>query len=132
MRIIQKQYLNYESSRALLFEVRNRSQLDHPNLLKILDAYQDDQNVYVVEEAFDGLQLFDMILKKGVFTESDAVKVMHEVMLAVAYCHSQNVVNRDITPENILVKLDEKNEIVQTKLTGFFYGANCFKKDLLK
>lgn len=62
MRIIQKKFLNAESVRGLLFEVRSMINLSHPNVLKVYDAYQDDENVYVIEEHFDGRQLFDVIL----------------------------------------------------------------------
>lgn len=55
-----------------------------------------------------GGELFDEITDKTNFNESDAAKIIEQVLKAIAYCHANGIAHRDIKPENIL--LDSKND----------------------
>jgi len=43
--------------------------LDHPNVIKLYETFEDSRNVYLVMEMCDGGELFDRIIDKGHFTE---------------------------------------------------------------
>jgi len=43
--------------------------LDHPNIIKLYEAFEDSRNVYLVMEVCEGGELFDRIIDKGCFTE---------------------------------------------------------------
>jgi calcium-dependent protein kinase len=46
--------------------------LDHPNIIKLYEAFEDNRNIYLVMEVCEGGELFDRIIEKGHFTENEA------------------------------------------------------------
>ncbi|KAK6942158.1 Protein kinase domain [Dillenia turbinata] len=90
-----------------------RALTGHKNLVQFYDAYEDDDNVYVVMELCKGGELLDRILSRGgKYSEEDAKAVMVQILSIVAYCHLQGVVHRDLKPENFLfVSKDETSTL---------------------
>ena len=78
---------------------------DHPNLIKFFAAYKDSKRYYIITELCQGGPLLDKLTtgKNKFFSERDALKIMHQVFQAINYCHSQNIVHHEISPENILL-----------------------------
>ncbi|KAJ0245840.1 CDPK-related kinase 7 [Hirschfeldia incana] len=75
----------------------------HKNLVQFYDAFEDNENVYIVMELLKGGELLDKILQRGgKYSEEDAKKVMVQILSVVSYCHLQGVVHRDLKPENFL------------------------------
>ncbi|XP_074320558.1 CDPK-related kinase 1-like isoform X2 [Silene latifolia] len=80
-----------------------RALTGNQNLVQFYEAYEDDENVYVVMELCQGGELLDRILSRGgKYPEDDAKAVMVQILSVVAYCHLQGVVHRDLKPENFL------------------------------
>ncbi|GER52549.1 calcium-dependent protein kinase-like protein [Striga asiatica] len=77
-----------------------RALTGHRNLVQFYDAYEDEDNVYIVMELCKGGELLDRILSKGgKYAEEDARIIMVQILSVVAYCHLQGVVHRDLKPE---------------------------------
>jgi len=87
------------------------SKLDHPNILKLYEVYTDEKRYYIVTELCKGGELFDEILKKGIFTEKEAAKIIQQILQAVAYFHELNIVHRDLKPENVLIDKELNNTL---------------------
>ncbi|XP_044469017.1 CDPK-related kinase 1 isoform X1 [Mangifera indica] len=85
----------------------------HKNLVHFYDAYEDDDNVYIIMELCKGGELLDRILSRGgKYSEEDAKVVMVQILSVVAFCHFQGVVHRDLKPENFLfTSKDEKSPL---------------------
>ncbi|KAL6534665.1 cyclin-dependent serine/threonine protein kinase [Orobanche gracilis] len=80
-----------------------RSLTGHKNLVQFYDAYEDEDNVYVVMELCKGGELLDHILSSGgKYSEEDAKVVIVQILSVVSYFHLQGVVHRDLKPENFL------------------------------
>jgi calcium-dependent protein kinase len=85
--------------------------LDHPNIVKLYEIYQDQKNIYLITEYLEGGELFDLILKTKHFNENIAAKIMKQLLSAVSYCHNKNIVHRDLKPENLLLCKPDSFEI---------------------
>ncbi|WZY82186.1 CDPK-related kinase 1-like [Brassica napus] len=95
-----------------------RALTGHKNLVQFYDAFEDDENVYIVMELCKGGELLDKILQRGgKYTEEDAKQVMVQILSVVAYCHLQGVVHRDLKPENFL--FSTKDETSPLKAIDF-------------
>jgi len=85
--------------------------LDHPNILRLYEVFEDAKNFFIVTELCEGGELFDEILNRGRFEEKDAYPIMKQLLSAIAYCHGKNVCHRDLKPENVLIDNKDKNTI---------------------
>ena len=89
------------------------SQLDHPNILKIYEYFEDEAKLYIVTELCTGGELFDRIIENGKLTEADACVVMKQLLSSVAFCHELNIVHRDLKPENVIFVNDEQESPIK-------------------
>ncbi|CCF57439.1 hypothetical protein KAFR_0C04480 [Kazachstania africana CBS 2517] len=76
--------------------------LNHPNIVEFKDWFETKEKFFIVTQLATGGELFDRIVKKGKFTEEDAIKILVQILGAVEYIHSRNIVHRDLKPENLL------------------------------
>ncbi|KAF5737632.1 CDPK-related kinase 7-like [Tripterygium wilfordii] len=91
-----------------------RALTGHKNLVQFYDAYEDDENVYIVMEFCEGGELLDRILSRGgKYSEEDAKIVLVQILSVVAFCHLQGVVHRDLKPENFLFTTKEENSTLK-------------------
>ncbi|PIN14758.1 Ca2+/calmodulin-dependent protein kinase, EF-Hand protein superfamily [Handroanthus impetiginosus] len=86
----------------------------HPNVLGIVDVYEDDEFLHVVLEYCGSGDLLERITARPVFGESEARRVMVPLMEAIAHCHHRGVAHRDIKSDNILF-----NNYNELKLADF-------------
>ncbi len=85
---------------------------DHPNVIKLYEYFEEDENVYLVTELCEGGELFERIVKNEYFNEQLAAKTFKMILMALNYCHSQNIVHRDLKPENFLYQsADEDSDL---------------------
>lgn len=94
--------LSEEDRAALGNEIDILKQVDHPNIVKCYDIYEDEKYIYIVMELLLGGELFDQIIKKTRFTEREARDVVAPIFDALSYCHTLGIIHRDIKPENLL------------------------------
>eukprot|EP01071_Lankesteria_metandrocarpae_P011887 Lankesteria_metandrocarpae@DN5475_c3_g1_i11.p1 len=85
-----------------LQEIDIMKSLDHPNIVRLHETFEDGTNIYLVMEHCSGGELFDRLVDEGNFSEHLVCKVMKQVLAAVGYCHSLHVAHRDLKPENFL------------------------------
>ena len=81
------------------------------------------KRIMLVMELMKGGELFEYITKKQHFTEQEASQIMHQISLAVQYCHRRNIAHRDLKPENLLLlrKVDRSDGLV-VKLADFGFA----------
>ncbi|KAK7206501.1 putative calcium/calmodulin-dependent protein kinase [Myxozyma melibiosi] len=88
---------------SILKEVSILRQIDHPNIVRLIDFSESDQFYYIVMELLPGGELFHQIVRLTYFSEDLSRHVIVQVAEALRYLHEeQGIVHRDIKPENIL------------------------------
>ena len=85
-------------------EAQTIASLDHPNIIHIIDVFEENNTAYYVMEYVEGGSLNDIVKEHGVLSESVAVKYIKDVALALAHIHEENINHLDVKPGNIMVR----------------------------
>lgn len=103
VKVLSKRKMSDTDLAALRQEIEILKQVDHPNIVKLIDIFEDERHVCLVMERLLGGELFDQILKNDNFSEYEAREAISSIIDALAYCHSLGIIHRDIKPENLLL-----------------------------
>src|SRR6188768_293350 len=95
-------------------EARAVAQLNHPHIVGVIDAGEDDQTPYIVFEYVEGETLKDRIRRLGRLPVPEAVAYAIEIARALGAAHERQIVHRDVKPQNVLI--DEEGT---AKVTDF-------------
>ena len=87
----------------LLSEIEIMRASSHKQIIKMYEVYEADKHIHLVLELLEGGELFNRIRNRGTYTESDAIKVMQNVLEALCYLHEKGIVHRDLKPENLIL-----------------------------
>jgi len=117
VKIIKKSLTSKEQQEVLINEFNILKMIDHPNVMKVFEFFQDEEHFYIVNEYCNGGELFDKITKMTNFSEKFAAETMKQILSAVSYCHQFNIVHRDLKPENILY--DSRHPNANIKIADF-------------
>ena len=98
-------------------EINVLSKVDHPNIIRLYEIFEDERYISLIMEFCQGGELFQKINelaeKDQSFSEKEAVKIFKQLMSAVSYCHSQGICHRDLKPENILFLTKDPNSPIK-------------------
>jgi len=87
--------------------------VEHRNILRLFEIFEDEQHVYIVMELINGSELFDRIVDKGYYSEKNTVHIVKQILSAVSYLHSMGIAHRDLKPENLLCSGQDEGEDVK-------------------
>jgi serine/threonine-protein kinase len=93
---------NEEFTERFKREMRISTEMNHPNILRILDFGDDEGVLYIVMELVRGKTLRKVIPDEGFDLES-FMEVYRPVLQALKYAHEHNVIHRDLKPDNIMM-----------------------------
>lgn len=99
--------------------------LDHPNIIKLYETYQDNDGIYLVQEFCEGGELFDYITENDYLTERDAANIFQQIIQSIIYCHKNRICHRDLKPDNFMFVSKEKDSTV--KLIDFGLSRSFYK-----
>ncbi|TNV74080.1 hypothetical protein FGO68_gene9822 [Halteria grandinella] len=111
--------------RSVRREIKLLQKMNHPNIVKIYEAFETDEYVYLVMEYVGGGSLHSYLREKQNrrLEESDAKRIFKQILTALHYCHRKSIAHRDIKLENIL--LDDSGTV---KLIDFGFST-CIPND---
>ena len=87
-------------------EAHAASALSHPNIVEMYDVGEEEGQHYIVMELIRGKTLKQLILQRGALEKKEALAIMEQLVEAVREAHVNNIIHRDIKPQNILIKDD--------------------------
>ena len=101
---IKKNIFDIHSIESIKREIDILRSLEHPNIVKYFETYEDEHFLHIVMEYIPGDNLFKMITNKSYvsFTEKDINEIMIYLLKSVLFLHHNGIVHRDIKPDNIL------------------------------
>lgn len=108
-----------KDKRAFEREVELQKALDHPNICRIYDTYQDAKMYYICLELCKGGELFDKIIEASHFGEDTVAFLAKQMLSGLLYMHSNKMAHRDLKPENYLLSEDQPVEKANLKLIDF-------------
>ena len=114
IKTIKKNIFKRHSIDSIKREIDILRSLDHPNIVKYFETYEDECYLHIVMEYIAGDNLFRVLTdQKGFkFTERTISKIMTCLLKAVLFLHHNGIIHRDIKPENIVfVELNNFNAL---------------------
>jgi serine/threonine-protein kinase len=112
LKILHEQYSNDEDFvERFKREARSVAQLQHPNIVTVIDRGEEDGRQYIVFEYVDGENLKERVVRNGRLEVRDALEIAVEVARGLAFAHEQGLVHRDVKPQNILLNGDGRAKV---------------------
>jgi len=93
--------------------------MDHPNIIKLFETFEDHRNIYMVMEVCTGGELLSRIIQASRFNERDAAGVTQQMLRALFYLHEQHICHRDVKPDNFMFHNGDPIEGNVLKLIDF-------------
>lgn len=111
-------------------EARISSQLCHPNIISVYDfGITPNADVFLVMEYVEGPTLADVLKRIGRMEENECLSIFRQLIDALSYAHSRDIVHRDIKPANVILAKNEDSETT-VKLVDFGLAKPVSEKRL--
>ena len=118
--------LTGDNMKKILYETDLMKKLNHPNITKILEMFDDEKYFMIIMEYINGGNLFSFVKKRRKLSEKTAKFLFRQIILGIKYIHEQNIVHRDIKLENLLIDLNNN-----VKICDFGIGRRIKNKNQL-
>jgi eukaryotic-like serine/threonine-protein kinase len=92
-------------------EARSVAQLQHPNIVTVIDRGEAEGRQYIVFEYIDGENLKELVVRKGRLDVREALEIALEVARGLAFAHENGIIHRDVKPQNVLLNGDGKAKV---------------------
>jgi aurora kinase len=99
----KKQLLKAGVEHQLRREIEIQSHLRQKNVLRMFGYFYDEKRIFIILEYAPGGELYKQLTARGRFSEATTARYIHDLSIALAYCHNKHVIHRDIKPENLLI-----------------------------
>lgn len=93
--------------------------VDHPNTIKLYEAYEDSKYIHLVMEICLGGDVLEYLISKGTLNEEEISHMMIKMFSAVNHLHSLRICHRDLKPENFLLTSSYGESEPEIKLIDF-------------
>ena len=131
MKQIKKSSANLLSDGEITDEIEILKNLDHPDIVRIIESFNTKNSYILITEYCEGGELFDQV--KNQLSETQIAVIFKQVLSGLAYLHSNNIVHRDLKLENILIHEKEKSKTTGEDLFNIkiidFGTARIFDKN---
>lgn len=94
----------HSSQKKFLKEARMIADLQHTNIVKIIDVFEENNTVYYVMEHIEGGSLQDYVLNEGGLSEKKSISLIRQIASALDCVHQRNILHLDVKPANIMMR----------------------------
>lgn len=91
--------------------------LNHANIVSLVDVARDSDHLYLIMEKCSGGEVFEKLIQVKVFQEKEAIELFTQVLFAIEYIHSLNIIHRDVKAENFLYSGDGTVKLIDFGLS---------------
>lgn len=105
------------SAKRLQYEIDIIISLDHPNIIKCYETFEDEEHIYIVMEYCSGGELIDILPVTDPLDERTCLDIIRKVLMSVNHIHQMGIVHRDLKPENFLFSSSKSSK--ELKLADF-------------
>ncbi|EEY58504.1 ribosomal protein S6 kinase alpha-5, putative [Phytophthora infestans T30-4] len=134
MKVLKKEWvMNKDLVTQTMAERRILQEADHPYIVQLKYAFQNQDKLYMVMEYYSGGSLRQVLRRRGRFSIKRARFYLAEILLAIAHLHASNILYRDLKLENIVITADgnvactdfglSKEEMDDNERTSSFVGT---------
>ena len=128
MKILEKEKIKkLKQSDRILTEREILEKINHPFISKLVYAFQDNDNLYIVTDFMSGGDLMHKLISYGRLSENLVKVYAAELFLAIQYLHANDIIFRDLKPENILLDTDGHLKLTDFGLSKKFENKNSFQ-----
>ncbi len=104
IKVIREEFSKDENQRKrFLNEAIVVDQLNHPNIIKVYERGEFNQQLYIAMEMLDGPSLAEIIGKGEMLPLQDCIIIMNQLVVTIHKIHTKGIVHRDLKPDNIIV-----------------------------
>lgn len=93
---------------AFVKEAKTLASLKHPNIVEVIDVFDENNTSYMVMSFIEGETLQSIVDKQEKLSYPEAVNYMAQITSAAGYIHEKNILHRDIKPDNVMITADYK------------------------
>lgn len=81
-------------------------------IVSVRDFFQENHTAYIIMEYLDGITLRDFVKTNGKLSIDDVREIIQPIVKAMGLVHGEGILHRDISPDNIMVTLDDKVKLI--------------------
>lgn len=104
-------------------EAKMLAGLHHPNIVEVLDVFDENNTSYMVMNYIEGRSILDIVNSRGRLPYPEVVNYIAQISNAIGYIHDRHILHRDIKPDNIMITADYKAILID------FGSARDFEQD---
>lgn len=125
IKVISKEFVSKKKCKINInLEISILNKLSHKNIIKIFSDFEDDDNIYILMELCERNTLWDLLKSRNRFSIEEITYIASELLNAIEYLHSKNIIHRDIKLKNIFITED-----YNIKLADFGLSTICYSNE---
>ena len=115
----------YNYKRRFIKEAKTLSRLSHPNIVHVLDLFEENNTAYYVMEYLDGGSLDNLINEKNGLSIIESSQLIKQIASALEYTHSNKMLHLDLKPANVMLNRKGEAVLIDFGLTKEFDENGC-------
>jgi len=114
-----------KNKEKIIKEARILAEINHPNVVNVLEVFKQNNTVYIVMEFISGHSLKQEVEQNGVFSEEKLKKIIYKIGQALDYIHEKNILHLDIKPNNILMDKNNNPKLIDFGISKKYDLSNA-------